>query len=61
MTELREEKCPDCRETVERDWIVRSIPAGVEVPHGFRVEGRSGSHRTIAAPTRWVSVCACNL
>lgn len=60
MTEWRDETCSQCGAEREREWSVRSIPARLEVPKRYRVESRRGGHKTIAAPTRWTTICECD-
>lgn len=60
MIESRAEICPDCRETRDRDWIVRSITRGAPIPPGFRVLKRIGAWKTIARPTRSTTLCLCD-
>lgn len=60
-TEYRPEQCPDCGADRERVWLVKTAVAkGVTVPRGWRVEHRSASWKTIAAPTRDTTLCLCD-
>lgn len=59
--QMRPETCPDCDEQRDREWVTRDIFKGVAVPAGWRVEKRwSSGARSIAAPTRFVTVCGCD-
>ena len=59
--ETRPETCPDCNAERDREWLTRDIFKGVAVPQGWRVEKRWASGtRSIAAPTRWVTLCLCD-
>lgn len=61
MKETRQETCPDCLEQRDREWITKSIFKGVTVPEGFQVEKTwSSGTRSIAAPTRWATLCGCD-
>ena len=59
-TENRSETCDECADTVDREWRVQTLGKGVQVPAGWRVEKRAGDWRTIAAPTRWTTLCLCD-
>lgn len=60
--EWRTETCPDCHQPRDRAWTVRQQQRGTPVPAGWHV-ARSrggGSWRTIARPTRFVTLCLCD-
>ena len=59
-TEYREETCEECGWTCERAWSIQTVAKGAQVPTGYRVEKRAGEWRTVAAPTRMVTVCGCD-
>lgn len=61
MIETRSETCPDCHETRDREWVVKTVPPGAAAPKGYREEQRTGYRKVIAGRTRWVSLCACSL
>lgn len=59
-TEWRSEVCDDCNGDREREWKVKTVTKTFTVPKGWRVESRLGVHKTIAAPTRWTTLCECD-
>jgi hypothetical protein len=59
-TEYRDETCDDCGWDREREWRVQTVHKGAQVPTGYRVEKRTGEGRTVAAPTRMVTLCGCD-
>jgi hypothetical protein len=62
-TETRGETCPECGDRIDREWSVQVIAKGTPVPKGWRVQPRRGAGdawRTIAAPTRWATLCLCD-
>jgi hypothetical protein len=60
--EWREEICSDCRQPRERVWAVREQTRGAPVPKGWQVTRArgGGAWRTIARPTRFVTLCLCD-
>ena len=61
IREDRVETCPDCQAPREREWIVRDMDARATAPTGFRVERRRGGTKRVAAPTKWTTLCLCDL
>ena len=59
-TEYRYETCDDCGWTRERGWLVQTVHKGAPVPRGYRVEKRDGEWRTVAARTRFTTLCGCD-
>ena len=60
-SEYRPERCGECGDERQREWLVKTIAKGVTVPRGWRVESRSPEFwKTVAAPTRWTTLCACD-
>ena len=59
-TEYRDEACDECGWGRERAWRVDTVHKGVAPPRGYRVEKRTGEWKTVAAPTRMVTVCGCD-
>jgi hypothetical protein len=60
-TEYREETCDECGWTRDRQWRVQTSNKGIPTPNGYRVEKRFGEWKTLAAPTRMVTLCGCDV